>query len=58
MWIEEQVTGLDKRIEIAEIADDFVPALPVTKYPDMKIYDKRVVASLIEKVEVIREDTL
>lgn len=49
---------LEKQISTVKSDVDEVGRLPVTKYAALDVYDKRIMASLIEKAEVMGEDTL
>lgn len=49
---------LEKQISTVKSDVDEVGSLPVTKYAALDVYDKRIMASLIEKAEVMGEDTL
>lgn len=49
---------LAKQISTVKSDVDEVRRLPVTKYAELNGYDKQIMASLIEKAEVMGEDTL
>lgn len=55
---EENLAKIEKRLEVSEIRSEGVPELPVTRYKDIRKYDKRIMASLIEKAEVYGLDVL
>ena len=48
----------DKDTEVSEALSDGAPELPVKGYIDISKYDKRIMASLIEKAEVFERDVL
>lgn len=45
-------------IEASEVKTDLIKDLPVTKYAGIENYDKRIMASLIERVEVLGNDEM
>lgn len=55
---EEKVAEIDKDTEVSEALSDGAPELPVKGYIDISKYDKRIMASLIEKAEVFEGDVL
>ena len=54
---EAKLDGVIKQIGAAK-SDEETLQLPITKYAVLDVYDKRIIASLIERAEVLGEDTL
>ena len=50
---ETLMAEIEKQIETSKTDDELIRDLPITKYAGIETYDKRIVASLIEKVEVL-----
>lgn len=50
---EASMAEIEKQIETSKTDDELIKELPITKYAGIETYDKRIVASLIEKVEVL-----
>ena len=50
---ETMMTEIKKQLETSQTDDELIRDLPITKYAGIETYDKRIVASLIEKVEVL-----
>ncbi|MBO4375442.1 MAG: hypothetical protein J5829_10085 [Lachnospiraceae bacterium] len=44
---------IEKQIETSKTDNELIRDLPIMKYAGIETYDKRIVASLIEKVEVL-----
>lgn len=44
---------IETQIEASRTDDDLINDFPIMKYAGIETYDKRIVASLIEKVEVL-----
>lgn len=55
---EGRLDEIAKQIGAVKSDVDGIGELPVTKYGTLDVYDKRVIASLIHKAEVMGEDTL
>ena len=54
---EAKLDEVIKQIGAAK-SDEETLQLPITKYAVLDVYDKRIIASLIEKAEVLGDDTL
>ena len=47
---ETMMAEIEKQIETSKMDNELIRDLPITKYAGIETYDKRIVASLIEKV--------
>lgn len=50
---ETLMAEIETQIEASRTDDDLINDFPIMKYAGIETYDKRIVASLIEKVEVL-----
>ena len=55
---EAKLDEVIKQIDTAKSDEEETLQLPITNYAALDIYDKRIIASLIEKAEVLGDDTL